>query len=327
MKKILGILALLIVVCLVTDRINETFHEPRNIEQLLHRTALFGFISLGAAFVIIGGGIDLSIGSVIGLTGSLLPWLLVKQGWSVPAALSTVMGASLLIGLWHGLLITKLKIQPFIVTLCGLLFYRGLTRWITGDSNQRFGDQYETLKWLAKGKLDWGLGVQVPVPALLFLMTAVLAWIFLNRMVWGRHLLALGRNEQAARYSGIATDRLVVLTYVLSAGLAGLGGVLFALDQNTVQPNSHGNFYELYAIAAAVLGGCSLRGGEGSIIGVVIGAALLRVLYNAIILAGIPSQLEFAVIGLVILAGVIADELVKRFTRYRRLQTARKPSA
>ena len=100
--------------------------------------------------------------------------------------------------------------------------------------------------------------------------------------------------------------------------------MLFALDQNTVQPSAHGNFYELYAIAAAVLGGCSLRGGEGSIVGVAIGAALLRVLYNAIVLAGIPSQLDFAIIGLVILGGVIADELVKRLAVQRRLQAARK---
>ncbi|MCA8983977.1 MAG: ABC transporter permease [Planctomycetaceae bacterium] len=324
MKKNLGILGLLVVVCAFTAWNSPAFLKPTNIEQLMHRTSLFGLISLGAAFVIMSGGIDLSIGSVIGLTGSLLPWLLVQHGWSVPAAVSTVLLVTLGIGLSHGLLITKLKIQPFIVTLCGLLLYRGLARWITEDSNQRFGGDYATLKWFAKGKLDLGLGMQIPVPAVLFLVAALFSWILLNRTVWGRHLLALGRNEQAARFSGIATDRLVILAYVLCACLAGAGGMLFALDQNTVQPSAHGNFYELYAIAAAVLGGCSLRGGEGSIVGVAIGAALLRVLYNAIVLAGIPSQLDFAIIGLVILGGVIADELVKRLAVQRRLQAARK---
>ncbi|MBX3438530.1 MAG: ABC transporter permease, partial [Planctomycetaceae bacterium] len=111
---------------------------------------------------------------------------------------------------------------------------------------------------------------------------------------------------------------MIVLAYVLCSLVAGLGGILFALDTNSIQPSSHGNFYELYAIAAAVLGGCSLRGGEGTILGVVIGAAVMRVLYNSINLIGIPSQLEFAIIGLVILLGVIADEAVKRVASRQR---------
>jgi ribose transport system permease protein len=146
----------------------------------------------------------------------------------------------------------------------------------------------------------------------------VLAAVLLNRTVFGRYLLALGRNEQAARYSGINTDRMIILAYVICSGLAGLGGILFSLDINSVQPSGYGNFYELYAIAAAVLGGCSLRGGEGSILGVVIGTAVMRLLNNSISLLGIPSQLEFAIIGIVILAGVLADELVKRWAAARR---------
>ena len=324
MKKILGILGLLIVVCVFTAVSNPTFLKPTNIEQLLHRTALFGIISLGAAFVIITSGIDLSIGSVIGLCGALLPMLLVKNEWSVLPALGMVAFISLSIGLSHGLLITKLKLQPFVVTLCGLLIYRGLARYITEDRNQRFGSGYDSLKWFVKTKIDIGLPVEIPVPVFIFLGLATLSWIFLNKMVWGRHLLALGRNEQAAKFSGIATDRLIIMSYVICACLAGLGGIMFALDQNTVQPSAHGNFYELYAIAAAVLGGCSLRGGEGSIVGVAIGAALMRVLYNAINLLGIRSELEFAIIGIVILGGVIADELVKKFAANQRLKAIRK---
>ncbi len=324
MKKILGILALLIVVCVFTSISNPTFLKPTNIEQLLHRTSLFGIISLGAAFVIITSGIDLSIGSVIGLTGAVLPMLLVKYDWSVFSALGLVGLIAIGIGFTHGLLITKLKLQPFVVTLCGLLIYRGLARYVTEDRNQRFGAGYESLKWFVKTKIDIGLPISIPVPVFIFLGLAALSWILLNRMVWGRHLLALGRNEQAARFSGIATDRLVIMAYVICACLAGLGGIMFALDQNTVQPSAHGNFYELYAIAAAVLGGCSLRGGEGSIVGVAIGAALMRVLYNSINLLGIRSELEFAIIGIVILGGVITDELIKRFAASQRLKAARK---
>jgi ribose transport system permease protein len=150
------------------------------------------------------------------------------------------------------------------------------------------------------------------------LAVAILSAIFLNRTIWGRYLLALGRNETATRYSGINTDRMKIGAYVICSLLAGVGGVLFSLALNSIQPSGLGEFYELYAIAAAVLGGCSLRGGEGTITGVVIGTALLRVLYNAINILGIPTHLEFAIIGAVILAGVIADELVKRFAARRR---------
>jgi ribose transport system permease protein len=134
----------------------------------------------------------------------------------------------------------------------------------------------------------------------------------LQRSVYGRYLFAVGRNEEAARYSGIGTRKIISSAYVLSGLLAGITGVLMAFYTNSISPSSHGNFYELYAIAAAVLGGCSLRGGEGSVIGIVIGTALLQVLQNLVNLLGIPSSLNFAVMGTVILIGVVADELVRR---------------
>jgi ribose transport system permease protein len=145
------------------------------------------------------------------------------------------------------------------------------------------------------------------------IILAVAAAVLLNRTIFGRYMLALGRNEEAARYSGIHTDRMKILAYTICSLTAGFGGLLFALDVNSVQPANFGNFYELYAIAAAVLGGCSLRGGEGSILGVVIGAAVMRVLYNAINLLRIPTTLEFSIIGAVILGGVMVDELARRY--------------
>jgi len=154
--------------------------------------------------------------------------------------------------------------------------------------------------------------VEVPMPLLIMISLALLAGGFLNFTVYGRYLLALGRNEEAARYSGINTQAMVFTAYVICAVLAGIAAILFSLDVNSLQPSGHGSFYELYAIAAAVLGGCSLRGGEGSILGVVIGAAVMQVLYNAINILGISTQLEFAIIGGVILAGVVVDELLRR---------------
>jgi ribose transport system permease protein len=149
------------------------------------------------------------------------------------------------------------------------------------------------------------------MPFVLLLFVAAIMWVVLHRSVFGRHVFAVGRNEEAARYAGIDTGKVKIAAYVISGALAGIAAILFAFYTNSIAPSSHGNFYELYAIAAAVLGGCSLRGGEGSVIGIVLGAALLQVLRNLVNLLDIPSALDFAVMGLVILIGVIADQLAK----------------
>lgn len=318
MGKLLGIFGLLVVVVTFTALKSENFLSAYNLQNTLRWTGLYGIISIGAAFVIITGGIDLSIGSMVGLVGSVLALLLSVKGVSVPVSLLIVLLLSLAIGLGHGLLITKLKLQPFVVTLCGLLLYRGLARYVTDDQSIGFASNFTGLATLVTGSIPVGGGFAVPFPFVILLVVAAFAGIVLNFTIYGRYLLALGRNEEAARYSGIQTDRVIIFAYVFCSLLAGLGGVLFALELNSIQPSGLGEFYELYAIAAAVLGGCSLRGGEGTIIGVVIGAAVMRVLYNAINILRIPTNLEFAIIGAVILAGVIVDECLKRFVAKRR---------
>ena len=249
-----------------------------------------------------------------------------KQRFPIPVAVAMVLGICLALGWLHGVLVTNLKLQPFVVTLCGLLFYRGISRWMVNDATMGFGDEYESnLSLLGTGKLpvwsaaDGSDSFGIPYPFFVMLICAIVAAIFLNKTIWGRYMLALGRNEDAARYSGINTNRMTLLAYVISTLMAGIGGILFALDSNSVAPSSFGNFFELYAIAAAVLGGCSLRGGEGGILGVVVGTALMQTLYNLIVLVKISDKLEFAIIGAVILVGVIADELVKRVAARRRL--------
>lgn len=437
MKKILGILLLLLAVCLLTTFYNGRFLLSTNLENNLRWTSLFALIGIGVSFVIVTGGIDLSIGSVIALTGCLLPMFLSlqyvdepdnasevaavdldaktleltsplglrphdhlkfanaqvltvssespadagrvqvrvlerptparvggavfgsrREHMNVTVAVTLVLLLSALIGLTHGLLVTRARLQPFVVTLCGLMIYRGLARVLANDEIQGFGTGFEGLKYLAKGKpfsipvpfiqwvseggwsrwkhdirtgqpifdaqgeaipLNWIEWVSVPMPAIMLLVVAVLAYLFINRTIYGRYLLALGRNEQAARFSGVNTDSMIVLAYVLCSTLAGVAGVLFALDINSVQPSTHGNVYELYAIAAAVLGGCSLRGGEASVVGVVIGAGLMQVLNNAInLIAWIPKQSEAIVIGGVILVGALADEIVRTVGARRR---------
>src|SRR6266511_799734 len=219
------------------------------------------------------------------------------------------LGAAMGLGWLHGFLVARVRIQPFIVTLCGLLFYRGLARFIADDETKGFGDAVglERLQSLATGNL---LGV--PMPFVLLIAVAALMWVLIHRSVYGRYLFAVGNNEDAARYSGINSKRMIASAYIVCAALAGIAAVIFAFYTNSVSPSSHGNFFELYGIAAAVLGGCSLRGGEGSIVGILLGTALLQVLQNLVNLLGIPSSLNFAVMGAVILIGVLADQLLKR---------------
>lgn len=325
MKRILGIFTLLLAVYLATWLMSDfftgrqSFLSAFNQENLLRRTALFGIIGVGVAFVIITGGIDLSIGSVVCLIGVGFPWLAVQMEQPLWLAVLLAVVISLLIGLAHGLLITKMKLQPFVVTLCGLLIYRGITRGFTNDQTAGFHGELKNLRWLANGEIPITDTFGLPVPCLILALVALVAGIFLNRTIYGRYLLALGNNEEAARFSGINTDRMTILAYVICSFLAGLGGLLFVLDTNSAQPVDFGNFYELFAIAAAVLGGCSLRGGSGTIIGVIIGTALIQLLRNMITLVDeIPQNIEFAVIGAVILAGVIADEVAKRIIAKRR---------
>lgn len=319
MKKIKGILITLIVIYVATAIFGENFLSGYNQGKLLERTALYGLLGIGVSFVIITGGIDLSIGSVVCLVGCGVPWLLTKQGWSPGSAVLLAMVVSLCIGLWHGFLIAKLKLQPFVVTLCGLLIYRGAMRGIVEDQSQGFEGGYESFRQWGTEWIQVAGKFGIPYPFLILIAVAVIAWIFLNKTIWGRYLFALGNNEEAARLSGINTDRMVILSYVICSMLAALGGLLFVLNGSSAQPSDYGNFYELYAIAAAVLGGCSLRGGEGTVVGVVIGTAVMQLLRNMINLVDwLKSHMEFLIVGVVLLVAVIVDEIVKQRVAKRR---------
>ena len=309
MRKELGTFVLLVVLCAVVAVLNPRFLAPTNLQNMARLIGLYGIFSLGVMVVIITGGIDLSVGSVFALLGVLLSMMLVE--WHVPSALAVaaVVAISAGLGVMHGFLVTKVRVQPFIVTLCGLLFYRGLARFIAGDETKGFGAAagFEALQKLATGSLFF-----VPMPFVLLLVISAVMWVVLHRSIYGRYLYAVGRNETAARYSGVNSSLVIASAYVLCSLLAGVAGVVLAFYTNSISPSSHGSSYELYGIAAAVLGGCSLRGGEGSVVGLLIGVALLQVLQNLVNLLGIPSSLNFAVMGAVILIGVIADQLLRR---------------
>lgn len=308
-RKELGIFALLVVLCVFTGLRNHNFFSANNLEDLARLVGIYGIFGIGMGIVIITGGIDLSVGSVFAVEGVLASILLVDHHAAPVVAVVLCMALTMGFGLLHGVLITRVPLQPFIVTLCALMSYRGLARFMANDETKGFGDStgFQGLTTLMTGNV---LGVPNAFVALLVI--AVIMWVVLHRSVYGRYLYAVGRNEEAARYSGIASRNVIASAYVVSGALAGVAGLLLAFYTNSMSPSTHGQSYELYGIAAAVLGGCSLRGGEGSIIGILIGTALLQVLQNLVNLLGIPSSLNLAVIGVVILLGVITDEVVKR---------------
>jgi len=308
MKKELGIFTLLATLCTVTTFLNPRFLSGTNLTNMANVIGMFGVFSIGSGLVIITGGIELSVGSMLALTGVLLSMALGEWHWPVPLVVLFVIALPMALGSIHGWLITRFHLQPFIVTLCGLLIYRGLARYIASDSTKGLGDgkEWGTLRSLASGKL-----CGVPMPFVVLVVTAVVMWLVLHRSVYGRYLLAVGRNEEAARFSGINTRRVIASSYVVAGLLTGVSSIMLAFYTNSVSPSNHGNFYELYGIAAAVLGGCSLRGGEGSILGIVLGTALLQVLQNLVNLLGINSSLNFSVMGAVVLIGMLADQMVK----------------
>ena len=310
-RKELSIFTLLFALCVVVALKNPQFLSAANIQNMTRLIGTFGIFSIGVGIVIITGGIDLSVGSVFALLGILLSMMLTEWHWPAGGAVAVILGAGAGIGLIHGLLITRLRLQPFIVTLCGLLLYRGIARYVAQDTTKGFGSQgFEWLRRFTTGSL-----ASIPMPFALLVVLGVIMWIMLHRSVYGRHLFAVGRNAEAARYSGINTANVIAGAYVISSSLAAVAAILIAFYTNSISPSSHGNFYELYAIAAAVLGGCSLRGGEGSIAGIVIGTALLQVLRNLVNLLDIPGSLDFAVMGAVILIGVIADQILGNSSR------------
>lgn len=324
-RKDLGLLLLILLVGTVVALINPRFLLPANISNTANQIGLFGIIAIAQAFVILVGGIELSVGAIVALLGVVFVDLVANQGLHWGLAALVVVGLGLLMGLVHGLLVARLGLQPFVVTLCALLIYRGVARWTTEDATVGFGfgASFPTLEWLTAGRSEVfaplarlfghdGPTLAVPHTVIALAVVTVVAGVLMHRSVLGRYLFAIGKNEEAARYAGIPTRRITVAAYVVCCGLTALGAILFAMYTRSISPAVHGNFYELYAIAAAVLGGFSLRGGEGSVIGVVLGTILLQVLQNLVNLLGIPSSLNFAVMGSVILLGVLADQQLTR---------------
>lgn len=278
-----------------------------SLHSIVRDTAIWSLFALGQAVVIISGGIDLSVGSLICFLG-VSAVLLANMGLPFPIVFLVCLAAAVLIGTAHGILICALNLQPFLVTLCSLLTFRGIARVLTHDQTVSFDVAEQPLfRKLGAGSV-WG------IPGPVFVLVAVLIPLgfYMHFIVAGRYMYAIGSNLEAARYSGVRVNRLRTLSYVLCSVLTAIAAMLEAGDVGSVPPSNAGMSYEMYGITGAVLGGCALRGGQGSLIGVVIGMAILRVIKSVVIFLGISTYWTFAVTGLVLLGAVVADSLIKQ---------------
>ncbi|HVR29998.1 MAG TPA: ABC transporter permease [Thermoanaerobaculia bacterium] len=320
MRKLLAIVASTAALAAVLAVVEPRFLSVYNLQNLARLIAFLGLFALGQGLVIVSGGIDLSVGAVVGLSALLVALLAGPHplpGWSAALAggdqiaigwsIAIVLALMIAVGAGQGLMITRLGLQPFIVTLGGMMTLRGIAHVLTRGGTAGLGPGHEPFRGLATGTV---LGV-VPVPVVVLLAAAAVVHVLLHHTVLGQSLYAIGRNEEAARYSGLDVARVKRLAYTLSAGLAASAGVLYAAYLPSVQP-AFGTAFELYAIAAAVLGGCSLRGGEGTVAGILAGAALMRLITNGINLVGVSTHWELAVIGVVIVAAAVLDAAVRR---------------
>jgi ribose transport system permease protein len=300
----------------------DVFVKGANLAVIMRFIATFGMLAIGEVLIIITGGIDLSVGSMTAFTGVITAWMILKGIGAqesplipsigiVPAVLITlVVGA--LIGVWHGLFVTKLKIPPFIITLGTYLMARGTAAFITRGYPQVFDSGHPFLI-LGQGNLATLFGenpvlASIPISFVILLIVAGVVYVILNHTPLGYRIYAVGGNIEAARLSGVNVDQVRIFCYAASGLFAALTGVILAsrLGQGTPVV---GSAYELWAIAAAVIGGTSLMGGEGTVLGAILGAAIMGVMQNGMVVVNISSYVQDIILGTVLVVAVVQDTL------------------
>lgn len=299
-----GLSLILVAMCAAMSVLAPGFWTKGNLSDVARNFSFIAIMASGMMMVITCGGIDLSVGSMLALCGVLTGWSMLR--WNFPVALAAAFGLGVggACGALNGLLVTKVKLPPFVATLGTMSIFRSLALRITGGGTLReFPPGFAPL---GQGDL-WG----VPIPVVVMIVIAIAGSIFLGLTKGGRYLYAIGGNEAAARLSGVAVEKWRMLYYTLAGLATGCAAVLFTARFGVAQSNA-GLGYELDVIAAAVVGGVSLMGGEGSIFGAVLGAAIIGVLGNALVLLGVSSFWIQAVRGGVIIGAVALDRLRSR---------------
>jgi ribose transport system permease protein len=306
-KKLLGITVFLL---LVYGALMFSHPGARSAEtQLLlaERLGRNGILTVAVGLLIITGGIDLSMGSLVALCSTIFGLLVVKHNWPVDWALLVMLLVAATVGLLNGLIVTKLRLQPFMVTLCGLFMFRSLARWLANDNSVAgLGNRLENVAEFYNGAI---LGV--PVYLVFFAGLVLTAGVFLHFSVAGRYYFAVGSNERAARFAGIAVDSYKISAYIMCSLLTGFYAYLNLMKSPSVEPALIGQNDELNAIAGAVLGGCTLRGGEGTVYGMVVGTLIILILLMMNTFWGIPPSVEGMMIGFILLLGIILDEVLR----------------
>lgn len=283
------------------------FMQTSNMIAILQATSVNGVLAIAATLVIITGGIDLSVGTLMTFTAVMTGVVLTNLGLPLPLGVAAAIATGTLAGFISGTLVAKMKIPPFIATLGLMLILKGLSLVVSGTRPIYFNDTPGFDK-ISRGSLIGEIFPTVPIPngvLILFLVAAAVAYI-LSRTVLGRYCFALGSNEEAVRLSGVNTDRWKIAIYSLSGAIVGIAGLLIASRLNSAQP-ALGLGYELEAIAAVVIGGTSLSGGRGTILGTLIGALIMAVLLNGLRILSVPQEWQTVVTGAIIILAVYAD--------------------
>jgi ribose transport system permease protein len=298
-------LVALVVLCIIATILSDRFLSPININNILMQGAVMTVITIGMTYVIICGGFDLSVGSVVAFSGCVAAWVMTETNILFGVTAGVAIGAG--VGWVNGVIVTKLRVNPFIATLGTMVLFRGATMLFTG------GQPIEGEEGLPELFLDFAIGRLFGVPYLVWfpiVLVVVFHWL-LHRTAYGIRIFATGGNTEAAYLAGIAVDRVRTSAYVWCGTLAGVAGVMLASRVQSGQPTA-GIFYELTAIAAVVLGGASLFGGEGKLYKSIIGVFIMVVLANALNLANVHSYWQQVAVGLVIVAAAAADQFRHR---------------
>ncbi|HUN66673.1 MAG TPA: ribose ABC transporter permease [Bacteroidota bacterium] len=302
-----GISAALIFELLLFSQLSPYFFTAENLLNVTLQVSITAIIAVGMTFVILTSGIDLSVGAIVAMSGVLTTSLMKMQA-PLPVVFLLAGTAGILLGAlsgWFaGICITKLNITPFIVTMSLMTIWRGAAFLVT-DGRPIWELPHE-FSLLGSGRIG-----PVPFPSVVMIVIYVTAFVVLTRTAFGRYVYAAGGNREAARLSGIRTDRIIISAYIISGALAAVSGILLASRMNSGQPNA-GLMYELDVIAAVVVGGTSLFGGRGSIVGTFLGAMLIGILRNGLNLLNVSSYLQMIVLGVVILLAVMLDQIKTR---------------
>lgn len=304
--------ASLIVLLLAFSLASPNFLQTSNLIAILQATSVNGVLAIAATLVIITGGIDLSVGTLMTFCAVIAGVVLTYWGMPLPLGIAAALATGAFCGLISGTLIAKMKIPPFIATLGMMLILKGLSLVISGTKPIYFNST-PSFPVISTGSLIGSIFPSVPIPngVLILFLVAIAAAYILGRTVLGRYCFALGSNEEAVRLSGVNTDSWKMAIYALAGGICGIAGLLIASRLNSAQP-ALGQGYELDAIAAVVIGGTSLSGGRGTIIGTIIGALIMSVLLNGLRILSVAQEWQTVVTGSIIIVAVYADMMRRR---------------